>query len=233
MNLHSLFRTSLFGCALAALIAPAFADSGALGFVKSEHMALSALLRQPPSGTRDRQMESELARMVDYDELARRSFGQPCPTALPSCTNHWAALSQAQQAEVTPLLRQLVVKNEKRNIEKTLDYDVDYKGERPAGELFLVHLEAKSKQSPRAAPLEIEYLVATGNGRFHVVDMVTEGSSRARNYYTQFNRMLTNPSQGYPYVVAKLKENIAKKSSPDMSKALSPDVQPTPASASP
>ncbi|MDB5214490.1 MAG: hypothetical protein JWO86_2417, partial [Myxococcaceae bacterium] len=41
--------------------------------------------------------------------------------------------------------------------------------------------------------------------------MVTEGSSRAKNYYEQFNRMLTNPDQGYPHVVAKLKENIAKK----------------------
>ena len=45
--------------------------------------------------------------MVDYDELARRAFGQPCPAAIPSCTNHWGELTDAQKAEVTDLLKRL------------------------------------------------------------------------------------------------------------------------------
>jgi hypothetical protein len=39
---------------------------------------------------------------------------------------------------------------------------------------------------------------------------VTEGSSLTKNYYTQFDKMLSTPDQGYAHVVKKLRDKLAK-----------------------
>lgn len=204
------WRAGVVGAVVAATTV-ASAREGALAFLRSEHQTLAGLLRQPASPAREARVESTLSNLVDGDELARRAFGQPCPPSRPGCVNHWAALTAAQRAEVTPLLKKLVIKAERKNVLKTLDYDVDYKGEREAESQSIVHMEARSKLKPRDPPLLIDYVVASRAESWRVVDIVTEGSSRTKNYYEQFNRMLTTAGQGYPYVVAKLKENIAKK----------------------
>ena len=62
--------------------------------------------------------------MVDYDELASRTLGKPCPPAVPSCSNHWDKdLTAEQRTEVTGLLRQLVEKNYRKNLNKGF-YDI-------------------------------------------------------------------------------------------------------------
>ena len=45
---------------------------------------------------------------------------------------------------------------------------------------------------------------------FKVVDIVTEGSSLTKNYYDQFRKKMHNPDEGYPNIVQKLKDKIAK-----------------------
>lgn len=172
---------------------------------------MSRLLREPPSAARDAKVDGVLGELVDYDEFARRSFGQPCPRARPRCVDHWATLTPKQRAEVTPLLQKLVMKTERKNVLKTLDYDVDYKGERVSEGESTVRMEARNRLAPRDPPLQIDYVVAATGDAWHVVDIVTEGSSRTKNYYEQFDRMLLDASEGYPYVVKKLKEKIAKK----------------------
>ena len=199
--------------AIALLVAfrgVALADDGAQGFVEKEHQKLTALLRQPASGARDGQVTKELEAMVDYDELARRAFGQPCPAAVPGCTNHWNELNEAQRAEVKGLLKQLVEKNYRKNLIKTLDYDILFKGSKDQGTDARIRTEAKSKLKPRDPAVQVDYIVQSANGSFHVVDIVTEGSSLTKNYYDQFHKMLTNPAQGYAYVVKKLQDKLAK-----------------------
>jgi ABC-type transporter MlaC component len=44
-----------------------------------------------------------------------------------------------------------------------------------------------------------------------VVDIVTEGSSLAKNYYEQFRKKMDNPGEGYTNIVQKLKDKIAKR----------------------
>jgi ABC-type transporter MlaC component len=211
MRIRNAIHSGLLGAAVLTCGAIASGREDALAFIRKEHETLTALLRQPASPSRDAQVDSRLSSLVDYEEFARRAFGEPCPAARPSCTNHWATLTAKQRAEVTPLLKQLIMKTERKNALKTLDYQIDYKGQRDSEAGSMVRMEARSKLSPRDPPLLIDYLVAVRGESLHVVDMVTEGSSRAKNYYDQFNRMLSNPEQGYPHVVAKLKEKIAKK----------------------
>jgi ABC-type transporter MlaC component len=196
-----------------ALAGSASADQGegAQKFIQTEHVKLEAILRQPATAARDAQVTNTLETMVDYDELARRAFGQPCPHAISSCTNHWGELTDQQKTEVSSLLKQLVEKNYKKNLIKTLDYEVTYKGTKEIGGDSKIRTEAKSKLKPRDPAVQVDYVVkAYGNG-FKVVDIVTEGSSLTKNYYDQFHKFLTTPGQGYPHIVKKLNEKIAKK----------------------
>jgi ABC-type transporter MlaC component len=180
-------------------------------FVQRETQKLSDLLRQPKTDARSAKVSQELDVMVNYDELVHRAFGQPCPAAIPSCTNDWATLTDAQKQEAAGLLKQLIQKNYQKNIEKTLDYEISYKGEK-AGDSgdTKIRTEAKSKTKPRDPVVQIDYVVREINGKVQVVDIVTEGTSQTKSYYDQFDRWLKSPSDGYPKIVQKLKDAIAK-----------------------
>jgi ABC-type transporter MlaC component len=206
-----LFQALVLSVACLSASGIAAAEETAQSFVEHEHAKLATLLKQPASPARDNQVTHELDTMVDYDELARRAFGQPCPVTIPQCTNHWAELNDAQKAEVSGLLKRLVEKNYRKNLIKTLDYDVTFKGQKDIAGDSKIRTEAKSKLKPRDPAVQVDYVVKNVNGAFHVVDIVTEGSSLTKNYYDQFHKMLTNPQQGYAHVVKKLNDKINKK----------------------
>jgi phospholipid transport system substrate-binding protein len=158
--------------------------------------------------------------MVDYDQLAMRTMGKPCPPAVPQCTNHWdgdpskniPGLTAEQKTEVTGLLKNLVEKNLQKNINKTRDFDVSYSGAKEiAQNTSKIKTEAKSKAKPRDPAVQVDYVILENGDKYRVVDIVTEGSSMVKNYYDQFHRMLTTENQGYPYLVQKLRDKIAAK----------------------
>jgi ABC-type transporter MlaC component len=196
--------------ALAALAIAAPAHAGdAQGFIQSEHHKLDQLLHQPSSAARDSQINAALDGFVDYDELARRAFGEPCPAAIPSCEDLWSTYNDGQKAELRDLLKQLVEKNYRKNLTKTLDYDVSYKGSKGAGGDTKVLTEAKSKTNPREEPYRVDYVVKQTASGYRVVDIITEGSVLTKDYYEQFLKKQHN--EGYDAIVSKLKEKIAKK----------------------
>ena len=131
--------------------------------------------------------------------------------AIPSCEDLWASYSDAQKAEVRDLLKQLVEKNYRKNLTKTLDYDVDYRGENTASGDTRVLTEAKSKSKPRDPAVRVDYVVKQTAQGYRVVDIITEGSSMTKNYYDQFRKKMANPNEGYPNIVQKLHEKIDKK----------------------
>lgn len=210
-----LFRVAIAAVPVATVTVyatPARADepADAQAFVQKQSNLIAVLLKQPASASRDTQITGMLDSFVDYEELTRRAFGEPCPTAK-GCDSLWAKLTDAQKSEVTALLKKLVEKNYKKNLIRTLDYDVAYKGakESKPGE-NRVRTEAKNKTKPRDPAVQVDYVVRNaGSGTFKVVDIVTEGSSLAKNYFDQFTRMW---SKGYPHIVSKLQEKIAKPS---------------------
>jgi ABC-type transporter MlaC component len=194
--------------AVSALAVPAHADD-AQGFIQTQHHKLGQLLHQPASPARDTQINAALDGFVDYDELARRAFGEPCPSSIPSCEDLWAAYSDPQKSELRDLLKQLVEKNYRKNLTKTLDYDVSYKGSRGSGGDTRVLTEAKSKTNPREEPFRVDYVVKQTSQGYRVVDIITEGSVLTKDYYEQFLKKQHN--DGYDAIVSKLKEKIAKK----------------------
>lgn len=212
----TVLRKTFFGAALAlSLSVASSARADELGdaqkYVEKQNDTISRLLKQPASAARDSQISGTLDGYVDYDELTRRAFGEPCPTTK-TCVNHWATLNADQKTQVRDLLKKLVEKNYRKNLIKTLDWDVAYKGAREAkqGE-SRVRTEAKNKVKPRDPSVQVDYLVRGTGGAFKVVDIVTEGSSLTKNYYDQFARMMANPAQGFPYVTKKLTDRINKR----------------------
>jgi len=186
-------------CLSVTLSGSALADTPD-GFVKTGHTSLTGLLKQPASPQRDSQMTATFDKLVDYPELVRRCFKED-----------WAPLSADQKTEVTDLLHKLVEKNYRKNLKRTLDYTVTYTGVRDVGNDTRVRTEAKSNVNPRDPIVQIDYVVAgPAGGPYHIVDIVTEGSFLTNSYFTQFHKMLATAGQGYPYIVTKLKEKLAK-----------------------
>jgi phospholipid transport system substrate-binding protein len=181
-----------------------------LGFVQQQYRRIEQLLRAPSSGARDAQVQEALGAFVDYDELTRRAFGEPCPATEPGCEDLWNGYADAQRAELRQLLEQMVRKTYQRNLMKTLDYDVGYRGARDAGGEARVMTEAKSRLKPREPAVRVDYVVRQTQAGLKVVDIVTEGSSLTKNYYDQFRKKMHNPNEGYPNIVQKLRDKIAK-----------------------
>jgi ABC-type transporter MlaC component len=210
MRLASLTSVFLVAFAAATVGGTAGAAEDPQNFVQRQTQKLSDLLRQPKTGARDTAVQRELDAMVDYDELTRRAFGDPCPTALPACTNDWTTLGADQKKEVSGLLKQLIQKNYQKNIEKTLDYEISYKGEKADSDSMRIRTEAKSKTKPRDPVVQIDYVVRDTNGKLSIVDIITEGTSLTKSYYEQFDKKLKNTAEGYPNIVQKLKDRIAQ-----------------------
>jgi ABC-type transporter MlaC component len=179
-------------------------------FIEHEHSKLDQLLHQPSTAGRDQEVDRALDGFVDYDELTRRAFGEPCPLSIPSCDDLWSKYDDTQKAKLRDLLGQLVRKSYRKNLVKTLDYDVTYRGSRDTGGDTRVLTEAKSKLKPREPAIRVDYVVKQTDHGLRVVDIVTEGSSLTKNYYEQFRRKMDNPAEGYPNIVQKLTDKIAK-----------------------
>jgi ABC-type transporter MlaC component len=211
MRIRSFLTTIALAASISlSLLGPSTAYAGeaeAQGMVESRHAKLAQLLKQPESAARNAQVDAELSAMVDYAELTRRIFGSPCPAAVPSCTNHWNELNPTQQARMQELFTRLVQKSYRKNLVKTLDYDVAYRSTKTtaAGEVK-VRTEAKSKSRPRDPAYMVDYLVLGSQ----VVDIVTENSSMVKNYNDQVHRTLINPQQGFKHLETKLQEKVSQ-----------------------
>jgi ABC-type transporter MlaC component len=206
MKLARFAQAALFALSL-TIAGSALADD-AQGYIKTNHGSMTSLLKQPSSSSRDAQLSTLLDGMIDYEELTRRSFGEPCPAAVPTCTNHWKQLNDAQKTEITGLIKKLVQKNYKKNLVKTLEFDISYMGAKESSGEFRVKTEAKSKVKPRDPAVQVDYILKANGSSYHVVDIVTEGSSLTKNYYDQFHKMLNTDGQGYPYIVTKVNKRI-------------------------
>src|SRR5580692_6583341 len=200
----------LAGCLIATAATATAEDPPAEVFVQQRHEHMEGLLRQPPSQPRDEQVRQALGEFVDFDGLTHRAFGEPCPGSEPSCEDLWQGYSDAQRDEVRGLLEKLVRKTYEKNLLKTLDYDVGYRGARVNASDTRVMTEAHNRLKPREPAVRVDYVVTQTPEGMRVVDIVTEGSSLTKNYYDQFRKKMHDPAEGYPNIVAKLRDKLAK-----------------------
>lgn len=211
--MRRLFASCLFAsCLLVALaaipsaaapsVARAQADGPATRYLRQRHEDVNRILRRPAStdaarATRSREVTRVLSDLLDYDELSRRALG-----------THWEAQSEADRAEFTTLLRQLVERNYEQNLERVVDFEVTYTAESSSADGVVVRTEARSRVERRQPPVEIAYSLHQDGAVWRVFDVVTDGVSLVRNYRNQFNRIITQ--HDFAELLRRMRERLGR-----------------------
>ena len=165
--------------------------------VKAKQTAMFDLLKLAASPDNDKKLQGIFDEMLDYSGLAEASLG-----------SEWAARSDAEKAQFSDLLKQLVRKAWEKNLRKTLGYDIEYLAEQTKDGATFVKTKAKSKTDAREEPIEIEYKMVQKGGALLVGDIVTEGVSLVSSYRSQFTKIVKK--DGFPALIQKMKDKIAK-----------------------
>jgi phospholipid transport system substrate-binding protein len=184
---------SLAACCFALAPAALAAASPAEDFVKSKQAELTKLVK---AGKSDAEVDKVFDQVLDYRILAEASLGE-----------HWAARTPAERDEFTALLSKLVRASYRKNLKKTLGYDVTYKGTEKGKNGEVVRTVAKNVKDAREEPLSIDYVVRTEGGAQRIVDVVTEGSSMVGNYRSSFNRIMKKG--GFAEVLKRMRKKAA------------------------
>jgi phospholipid transport system substrate-binding protein len=166
---------SLAVCTALLSLAPLALAASAEEFVKTKTGELMKLLKQ---GKPDGDVDKVFDQVLDYRVLAEAAL-----------RDHWADRSDAERDEFTNLLAKLVRASYRKNLKKTLGYDIAYKGTEQGKDGDVVRTVATSTKNARQEPVSIDYVVRSQGGQ-RIVDVVTEGSSMVNNYRSSFNRIM-------------------------------------------
>jgi hypothetical protein len=186
--------------------------------VRAAFTELTGILYAPPSDARDQEIAALLVRYVDFEELTRRFFGEPCPQ--PGCVDHWAEFTAAQRTEVLGLLQSELTEVWTRQLSRAPSYDVDIQAVTSKGADPRVRVIARSKDG--ATPETID-LFFTHNPPYRLVEESAESGKITHKHYKQYDHYLTNPDEGYPFLVNKLKKRTAH-SEPGHPSPPAPDI---------
>lgn len=169
-------------CLVCALVTFGFTSpswaQGPESFVKTKQEELVTVLRAG-GADEDKKVEAIFNTMLDYNALAQLSLDK-----------HWGELSESERNEFKELLKKLVQRAYRKNIKKTLNYEISYKGEAQANKGHLVRTVARNKEKPREQPVSVDYVLHQVGGQWRIFDVVTEGSSMVMNYRSQFGRII-------------------------------------------
>lgn len=179
--------------------------------VRAAYEELTGILYAPPSDARDQEVASLIARYVDFEEIARRSFGEPCPQ--PGCVDHWAALSPAQRVEIEGLLQSSLTATWTRQLARAGSYDLEIKPAVavPKSQELRVHVTARPKEGIEpTTTLDLFFLAS--RTPYRLVDQSVHGRLTVR-HYKQYDGYLTNSDQGYPYLVGMLRRHTLPEAS--------------------
>ena len=182
--------------------APAFGKSPEQDFMRGKQAALEQVYKQPKGDARTKRLEEIFNSMLDYEHLAKASLGK-----------YWDGRSEAQRVRFRNVLTQLVQRAYRRNLDKTLNYQVDFVGEKPVDGAVLVETKAMSRSNKREDPVSIDYLVRKVAGKFLVQDIVTAGASLVKNYQRQFARIIRKKSdenEGFEDLLKRMESKLGE-----------------------
>jgi phospholipid transport system substrate-binding protein len=180
-------------CCLALAVAPVALAGSAEDFIKVKQGELMKLVKQ---GKPDAEVDKVFDQVLDYRVLAEAALGE-----------HWAERTDAEKDEFTALLSKLVRNSYRKNLKKTLGYDVAYKGTEKGKDGEVVRTVATSTKDAREEPMSIDYVVRSQTAGQRVVDVVTEGSSMVANYRSSFGRIMKKG--GFPEVLKRMRKKVA------------------------
>lgn len=178
------------------LSASAFAEPGAASqFVKGKQSELTSLIKAGPSN--QKKLESAFDALLDYDSMAQESL-----------RGQWNERSEAERREFQDVLKQLVQRAYRKNLDKTASYDVRFEGETQGEKADIVRTVAQNRKNAREEPVAIDYVVHRVGGAWRIRDIVTEGTSLVNNYHQQFSRVIKK--DGFDGLMRRMRTKLAK-----------------------
>lgn len=181
---------------LLGFAAPALAEEAAEAALKAKQAELTAQLKKGKAADA-KKMDQIFDDLLDYDTLAKDSLG-----------SHWDERSDAEKKEFQDVLKRLVKNAYRKNLKKTLNYEVTYEGTSEAKKGVLVKTVAKHKTNSREEPVHIDYAMHQLDGRWVVGNIVTEGASMVGNYRSQFGRVIKK--NGFAELMRRMKKKADK-----------------------
>lgn len=166
-------------------------------FVRKKHEELRAAVKAAKDPKTDPKLLAIFDSMLDYDALSHDSLGK-----------EWDGLTDAQRAEFSSVLKQLVQTSYRKNLQDTSDYVVEYLGAEPGPSGMLVKTSAQSKLKKREKALDIDYVVSSTGQGLKVRDIITAEVSLVANYRSQFKRMLKNG--GFDGLLEQMRKKLDK-----------------------
>lgn len=176
---------------------PAWAsEPSAESFMKDRQAELAALVKKTPASGNSKKIETVFDSILDYEALAKGSL-----------RTQWDSRSDAERHEFQEVLKQLVQRAYRKNLEHTASYDVQFDGASQEGGTFIVRTVAHSRTNAREEPISIDYVVHRDGESFRIQDIVTEGSSLVGNYNQQFSRIIKK--DGFAELLRRMKSKLA------------------------
>ncbi len=182
---------------MAPMGAEAQSPAQAQSFLEGRHEQANRILQRPANEQRTIALTDLLESLLDYQWLAEAALG-----------DHWGAHSEEERAEFVSLLRQLVQRSYSANLQRTLNFQVDYTGAARRGSNVLVQTMARSRENRRAPPVSIDYTMRHRDGRWRVVDITTDGQSLVDGYRGQFHRIIER--DGWGGLVERMRSRLAR-----------------------
>jgi outer membrane protein assembly factor BamB/ABC-type transporter MlaC component len=174
--------------------------------VRQQNEEILRLLGTPASDARDEQLVAILTGLLDVDAMGGRALGS-------------ATLTAAQRTEFDGLLRRLVERNYRENLERLRDYRVTYSGQETTDDGVVVHASARSAGSSTEPAVEIDYAMHLVGSTWRAFDVVTDGASLVQNYQAQFNRIITR--DGVDALLQRMRDRLAR---PEASGQVDPET---------
>lgn len=173
-------------------------------WVQARHMVVNRLLAtHPAAGTpeaaqREARVSAVLNGMLDLDELARLALDP-----------EWAARTPAEKTQFVGLLRQLIERNYRQNLDATQSFAVTYEAETvdQAAGTASVRTVARSRTDVRAAPVTIEYRLRRRGTDWIVYDLVTNGASLVQTYHDSYTRIIRE--RGFAELIRRMQTRVA------------------------
>lgn len=172
-------------------------------WVQTRHVVVNRLLHtsaaagSPQAAARDASVSRVLNQMLDLDELARLAL-EP----------EWAARTPAERTQFVGLLRQLIERNYRQNLDATLNFAVSYDAETidAAAGTATVRTVARSRSDVRAAPVTIEYKLRRRGAEWIVFDLVTNGVSLVQTYHDSYSRIIRE--RGFAELIRRMQARV-------------------------
>jgi phospholipid transport system substrate-binding protein len=198
--LHRLALATSLLCAVVPVTTSAQQEGPATRYLKAQHERLNRVLARTPQNDAQRDAQADdvteiLRGLLDLDGMARESLAQS-----------WNDRSEAERTEFLNLLRSLVERSYRENLESTLHYRVSYGDETPAGERIVLHTVVRDTQNRRAPEITIDYRMRRNGERWVVDDIVTDGVSMVGNYRSQFSRIIRR--DGFPALLDRMRARL-------------------------